>query len=175
MATNEKKMKSIDVAVDDSPEINHSEEVKEITSTTSDCSYENIDSVCDIVNTAKRDKAKADEERQKDAEKKRQQEIDNAVAAKKAADEKAKQEEDERKINQAKYMRRTKKRNASGIAFGVCLSSAIFSYVVIGIFINMLLEPSELLFIGIMGIIGAIDTYIHTYLYRYIREEIYRK
>lgn len=173
MATNDKektaelpkdKISSFNIPMDE--EINYTDENKK---------YEPIDAVCSMINKAKRDKEDRDEKRKKDLAKKQKEQYDNAVAAKKAADEKAKQEDEYRKVNEAKYMRKKSKRNAAILTFSICISSAIFSYVVFGILIWMIFEPPVWLFVGVMGIIGMIGTYMHTYLYRFIREEIYRK
>lgn len=138
-------------------------------------SYESIDAVCDMMGKAKQEKADEDEKRRKDLAKKKQQEHDNVMAAKKAEDEKAKQKEETRKINEAKYMRKKSKRNATIMTFCLCISSAVFSYITVGILIWLAFKPPVWLFVGIMGIIGMIDTFLNTYLYRFIREEIYRK
>lgn len=137
--------------------------------------YEPIDVVCSMMDKAKQDKAAEDEERKKDLAKKMQEERDNAAAAQKAADEKAKKYEEEKKVINARYMRKRSKRNATIMTFCLCISSAVFGYIVAGIIIWTIFKPPVWMFVGVMGVIGMIDTFLHTYLYRFIREEIYRK
>lgn len=138
-------------------------------------SCDSIDDACAMVKKAKQDNAKEEEKRNKKFESDRKKAIDTAMAAKKEADKKAKQEEEVRKINEAKYIRKKMKRNATIMAFALCVSSAVFGYVIAGVLMYMFSKPPVWLFVGIMGIIGMIDTLLHTYLYRFIREEIYRK
>lgn len=147
----------------------------DITYTDKNKDYEPIDAVCSMMDKAKQDKAAEDEERKKDLAKKKQEEQDNAAAAQKAADEKAKKDEEEKKVINAKLMRKKSKRNATVMTFSICISSAVFGYIVAGIIIWTMFNPPVWMFVGIMGIIGMIYTFLHTYLYRFIREEIYRK
>ena len=159
--TSNEKINNFDIPIDG--EIKYTDENKE---------YEPVDAVCSMIDKVKQNKANEDEEKRKELAKKQH---DNAMAAKKAADEKAKQEETNRKANEAKYMRKKAKRNAAITTFCICISSAVFSYIVFGILIWMKFNLSVWLFSSIIGVIGIVDTFIHTYLYRFIREEIYRK
>jgi cation transport ATPase len=140
-----------------------------------DTSFENIDDACSMVNTAKQNRADEEAKRKQKDEENKKRAKETAMAAKKEADKKAKQEEETRKTNETKYIRKKMKRNATAMTFALCLSSAVVGYVITGILVNMIFNPSLWLFIGIMGVIGSIDTLAHTYMYRYIREEIYRK
>lgn len=79
------------------------------------------------------------------------------------------------RIAKNKATRKLRKKWAKNFLFLVCLISAISSTCVFGFAIWVLFKPNEWLFAGIIMVIGMANTLVHTYAYRYIREEIYRK
>lgn len=179
MATNQKEKASknveteemnaftIDVPVDEPTPI----ETTDMVEKNERSEYEDIDAVCEMLNIAKKEKDDEEEQQRRDEEKKR----DSALAAQKAENEKAKQAEEARKINESRYIRKKMKRKATAMLFCLCIMSAVFGYVVVGILIGIIFNPKVWIFVGVMGIFGMVNTLIHTYLYRYIREGIYRK
>lgn len=96
---------------------------------------------------------------------------DDLKQAKKDQAEKEKAE----RIAKNKAIRKLHKKWAKNFLFMICLISTISTTSVIGFFIWVMYKPNEWVFSGIISLIGMIITLIHTYLYRYIREEIYRK
>ena len=128
----------------------------------------NIDITCDMVNNAV------------------QKRNDNIAEAKQNAENKKKQDQDKMEedkrisvrnacIEKAKNARRARKKLAKNLTFVMVIVSALCSTIVFGILIRILLDIPEWLFAGIVGAIGMLNTLIHTYVYRYIREEIFRK
>lgn len=162
----------IDVPVDD-PESVETSDVKD--GENREDLYKDIDAVCEMLSIAKKERDDENEQRRIDEEKKRKREEDNAMAAQKAKDDEAKQAEEVRKISESRYIRKKMKRKATAMLFCLCIMSAVFGYVVAGIMVYLIFDPKVWIFVGVMGIFGMINTLIHTYLYRYIREEIYRK
>ena len=108
--------------------------------------YSNIDAFCDIVN-----------------DNKNRQVADSNMAKK--------MEEDNKK-RAARYVKKTKAKN---MVFWMAIISAVCSTCVIGVVSWMLFDIKEWLFAVIMDVIGMANTLLHTFMYRYIREEIYRK
>lgn len=137
--------------------------------------YTDIDAVCEMLNVARKERDDEEEQQRRDKEKERKRQEDNAMAAQKAESEKARQAEETRKINEGRYIRKKMKRKATRMLFCLCIMSAVFGYVVAGILVHIIFDPKVWIFVGVMGIFGMVNTLIHTYLYRYIREEIYRK
>lgn len=121
---------------------------------------DDIDIACDVVNNNVKKCDEDIKEEQKDAEK----EIENRRIASRSAS-----------IERAKAARRARKKLAKNMTFIMAIISALCSTIVIGIMINIFLDVSEWLFAGVTGAVGMLNTLIHTYVYRYIREEIFRK
>lgn len=140
----------------------------EVVGEESESNYKDIDAVCKMITVAKKEK-------DDDEEQKRKRDADNAMAVEKAKNEKAKQEEETRKINEGRIERKKMKRNATRMLFCLCTMSVVFGYVVAGILVHIIFDPKVWIFVGVIGIFGMVNTLIHTYLYRYIRKEIYRK
>lgn len=134
-----------------------------------------IDIVCEMLNDAKRERDDQIERQQRDEEMQRKRRAENAMAAKRAENEKERQAEESRRISEGRHIRKKMKRRATVMLFCLCIMSAVFGYVVAGMLIHILFNPKVWIFVGVMGIFGMINTLIHTYLYRYIREEIYRR
>lgn len=137
--------------------------------------YKDIDAVCEMINDAKKERDDEIERQRKSEEEDRKRRANSAMAAQKAKNEQAKKAEMDRKINESRYIRKKMKRKATTMLFCLCIMSAIFGYTVTGIVVHIVFDPKVWIFVGGMGIFGMINTLIHTYLYRYIREEIYRK
>lgn len=186
MATNQKKenenttakteVKSVDTEVKATiPNIDIPVDGPECTEEHSNNDYKDINAVCDMVNSAKKTRDEEDKKRREEEEKDRQRQENDALAAQKAESAKAEQAETARKITEGRYIRKKMKRKATAMLFALCLMSAIFGYVVAGVLIYILFNPKVWIFVGVMGIFGMVNTLIHTYLYRFIREEIYRK
>lgn len=143
---NEQERKNIDVDIDDT--IDKKDPVT--------CDP-NIDLTINMLNNNKIDQKKKQDQ--------------NVKQAKKNQAEKEKAE----RIAKNKAMRKLHKNLAKNFLFAICLLSTISSTSVIGFFIWVTAKPNEWIFSGIVTLIGMTITLIHTYLYRYIREEIYRK
>ena len=145
----ETERKNIDVDISDFP-------TNEPNDATVSCSEE-IDESVDIIITSNKDKKKKQIEEYKQAKKNQiEKEKSDRIAKKKAA----------RKIH---------KKLAKNYLFTVCTISTIASTFVIGFLIWVAFKPAEWVFVGTIAVIGMINTLLHTYMYRYIREEIYRK
>lgn len=169
--TTEVKTSAIDVPVD---EPNPTDIIEEM-GKEDENKYKDIDAVCEMLNVARKERDDEEEQRRRDEDKERKRQADNALAAQKAESEKARKAEETRKINESRYIRKKMKRKATAMLFALCLMSAVFGYVVVGVLIHIIFNPKVWIFVGVMGIFGMANTLIHTYLYRYIREEIYRK
>ena len=133
-----------------------------------DASFKNIDMACDMVNNAVKkrndDIAKAKQEDENRKKRSQDEILENQRIANRNAC-----------LERAKAARKARKKMAKNITFIMSVISATCSTVVISILIWMTLDISEWFFAGIAGAIGMMNTLIHTYIYRYIREEIFRK
>lgn len=145
----EKEIKNIDINIDDMPEAKESDKKVK-------CGN-NIDLPVDIVNTSRNIK--------------KQKANDHIILAEKEKLEKEKAE----RIAKNKAMRKLHKKWAKNFLFIICLLSTISTTSVIGFIIWITFNPNEWAFSGIVTLIGMAITLLHTYAYRYIREEIYRK
>lgn len=87
----------------------------------------------------------------------------------------AQAERDRERIAANKLLRKKNKKNASFITFLICMSSAIFMYIVTGVSFKLFIAPNDLIFAIGMGIIALIIVAIHVWAYRFIRQEIFRK
>ena len=79
------------------------------------------------------------------------------------------------RIAKNKATRKLHKKWAKNYLFAICLISTIATTCVIGFIIWVAFNPNEWVFTGLITVIGMVITLLHTYAYRYIREEIYRK
>lgn len=147
----EKERKNIDIDISDIHSTNESTENDKIK-----CGIE-IDLPVDMINNNRIDQKK---KQNKEAEQARKDQI-----------EKEKYD----RIAEKKATRKLHKKWAKNYLFMICLISAITSTCVIGFIIWVAFNPNAWVFTGSVTIIGMIITLIHTYIYRYIREEIYRK
>jgi hypothetical protein len=130
-----------------------------------------IDAVCEMLNDAKRERNDQIVQQQRNEEMQRK----IREAEKRAESERELLEEETRRIRENRSIRKKMKRRATMMLFCLCIMSAVFGYVVAGILIHILFNPEVWIFVGVMGIFGMVNTLVHTYLYRFIREEIYRK
>ena len=117
----------------------------------------------------------SDTERKKkeNAEKQRRIAADNREKARRAALERKRQEV----LKKNEEIRKAAKDKSKNIAFGMCLSSCVFSTCVIGLLVWLMFAESKsaLAFILLVSAIGMANTLLHTFLYTKIKEEIYKK
>ena len=130
--------------------------------------YADIDIACDMVNNAVKKRNEDINTARKNEAIEKQRKRDKVIEDKRIATHNA-------NIERVKAARRARKKMAKNMTFIMAIISALCSTIVIGILIWISLDISEWLFAGIIGAIGMLNTLIHTYTYRYIREEIFRK
>lgn len=147
----EQEKKNIDIDISDIPSTDNSEDDNKIK-----CGFE-IDLPVEMINNNRIDQKK---KQTKDAEQARKDQIEK---------------EKSDRIAEKKAARKFHKKWAKNYLFIICLISTITSTCVIGFVIWAAFKPNEWAFVGLITLIGMIITLIHTYAYRYIREEIYRK
>lgn len=170
MATNEKEKNNNQVSEIDTTTATTSENKvhPEHKPDAKNADYSDIDIVCKMMHNV-------------DADRKR----NNETAAKKKADEDKKAADNAAKANldsierdkmeRYKAARKARKNCAKNIAFWMAIISAVCGTSVIGFFIWLIFEPSACVFALIESVIAMANTLLYTYLYRFIREEIYRK
>lgn len=142
-------------------------EKKNATSTSQDA----FDAVDVVANAKKRREEASKKEEEENKEK--QEKLNATIAAnmKKAEEEHKKSMAAERAAAKRLYQIRQRKIAVAAL-WCICLSSAIFMFIVAGVMFKLFVNPSDLLFTIVIAIISIVIVAVHMWAFKVIRDQL---